>query len=831
MTLTDEGTIDGGVAKRRQQKIYADVLGRTVKTEVRNWQGGSVYTTAVNTYNARDQVTLVRQYQGPEGSATYQDTTMTYDGYGRVKTRHVPEQDAGTATTYNYDDTVSSVTDARGASQTFSYNARHLIASITYSAPAGITATAPVTYSYDAAGNRTSMADGLGSVNYNYDQLSRLISENRSFTGVGAFTLNYAYDLAGQLTSMTDPFSAQVGYNYDLTGRLNAVTGSGFAGVSSYASSIQYRAWGGLKGMNYSNGHTVSLGYNARLQPASYSVPGVAGAQYRYTTLSGGTDNDGRVKFVSDTTQQNSPFDRGYSYDHATRLSYARTASLARGGGYEQTGPYEEGFGYDAWGNLTLTGGLAWSTEIPNISATYVNNRNTAWTYDADGNALLEDDMTWAYDAAGQEVYLRRPRTPGSSFVTTKERAFDGDGNYVKEVVDGNASTYYLRSTALGGKIVTRLTSTGEKGLGYVYALGGILAEQRPYQGGVQNVAWLHSDPVTGNRRWTGLSGELLPGSTELDPLGVDAGLAEPPAGQPPGEPDRLGGGGDIMNPSSGCGIENIPAPCGMVIGLMNTGRAAPCPDNRCGPRYFDGRWHTLTFDNEGLRYQRWVRDHPVNRPNNNDPDAIVIDVTGQASGHLEYVNVPQNTAQTQTPCEQKLASIFGGRDAVMRTRYDSEGQPRGRNPELAARVAGNTAQMGTPVFDAEHLYNFPHLSGNIAGTENTGIYVPVGFDARSVTGPTQRDAVVTLYYPSIDFTLAIFHVGNFGIRRNDRNDAGSIRIGTTGGRGGSSADRDPARPNLHSHFELWNGRTGYLPPGEARNAARIPFVFAYCPP
>ncbi len=88
VTLTDEGTIDAGVAKRRQQKIYSDVLGRTVKTELLNWQGGSPYSATVNTYNVLDQVTQVRQYAGPEGSGTYQDTTMTYDGYGRLKTRH-----------------------------------------------------------------------------------------------------------------------------------------------------------------------------------------------------------------------------------------------------------------------------------------------------------------------------------------------------------------------------------------------------------------------------------------------------------------------------------------------------------------------------------------------------------------------------------------------------------------------------------------------------------------------------------------------------------------------------------------------------------------------
>ena len=78
-----------------------------------NWQGGSVYSATVNTYNVRDQVTQVRQYAGVEGSSTYQDTTMTYDGYGRLKTRHIPEQstNANTVWDYNVDDTIQKITD------------------------------------------------------------------------------------------------------------------------------------------------------------------------------------------------------------------------------------------------------------------------------------------------------------------------------------------------------------------------------------------------------------------------------------------------------------------------------------------------------------------------------------------------------------------------------------------------------------------------------------------------------------------------------------------------------------------------------------------------
>lgn len=90
ITLTDEGTIDAGIAKRRQQKIYKDVLGRVVKTENLNWESGTVYNSTVNTYDVRDLITQKREYDGAEGSPTFQDTNMTYDGHARPKTKHRP---------------------------------------------------------------------------------------------------------------------------------------------------------------------------------------------------------------------------------------------------------------------------------------------------------------------------------------------------------------------------------------------------------------------------------------------------------------------------------------------------------------------------------------------------------------------------------------------------------------------------------------------------------------------------------------------------------------------------------------------------------------------
>ena len=380
----DPGAGITNVVKKRRQKIYSDVLGRPAKTEVLNWDGAepfSVYSTTVNTYNARDQVTLTRQYQGPEGTPNYQDTTITYDGYGRLKTKHAPEQqvDANNSssndhTTWNYrsDDTVQSVMDPRGASQAFTYNNRHLIETISYSAPTGINSTAMVTYTYDAAGNRKSMTDGTGSMSYDYDQLSRLTSETRTITGLGTYPLSYAYNLAGAMTSVTDPFGAQIGYNFDDAGRVKSVTGSGFAGVSNYTSStsnIQYRAWGGQKSVTYGDGKSATTTYDARMRPLTYDMPGLR-EQFQYY-------DDGRLKQMTDLDDRNQDigfpdtarhFSRARSYDQAGRLTSDKGATSS-------TFPLNQNYAHDAFNNLTSRYGTYYYQNQTSDSATYSNNR------------------------------------------------------------------------------------------------------------------------------------------------------------------------------------------------------------------------------------------------------------------------------------------------------------------------------------------------------------------------------------------------------------------------------------------------------------------------
>jgi YD repeat-containing protein len=528
VTLTDEGTINGGVAKKKQQKVYSDFLGRTLKTEVLNWQFGAVYSATVNTYNARDQLVQFRQYAGAEGSATYQDTTTSYDGYGRLQTRHLPEQqddpnDANdsdhTTWTYNADDSIQTTKDARGALTSFSYSGnRGLPTSITHTMTGKPTIN--TSFTYDAVGNRTSMTDAMGSATYTRDQLSRLKTETRVITGLGTYSLLYDYNLAGALTSLTDPFGAQIGYSYDATGRPTQVTGSPFGGVSWYISNLSYRAWGGVKSLSYFNSKTLSMTYNARLQPATYEVPGVIKKSYQYY-------DDASLKFTQDQLTINSKFDRKYEYDHVGRVIKGLSGQEARGGGTTSDRPYNETHTYDEFNHLRLRFVRQWSRLPSGSGGEFANNRMSDWQYDSDGRPVSGATGTYSYDAAGTVESF------GDSAPYKTDQQFDGDGVRLKSTLNNFDSetsqwsvekvTYYIHSTVLGGAIVSELTAQGAKEHTYVHWNGAVLAVQN-VAGSTQWVQWKHFDASSATYRATNSSGQVGE-SAEMDIVGANAGL------------------------------------------------------------------------------------------------------------------------------------------------------------------------------------------------------------------------------------------------------------------------------------------------------------------
>jgi YD repeat-containing protein len=485
----------------RYTKVYHDVLGRVTKSEELNWDQ-TVYRTRRNEYNARDQVTTGIAQQGSSG--TVQTSAMTYDGYGRLATRHLPIQSSATSYTYNADDTLATTTDARGVIATFAYNIRQLVTGVMHESPANppfpITETAPVSFTYDAAGNRKEMTDGAGNTTYQYDQLSRMTSETRTFTGLGAFTLNYAYNLAGQLTGTTDPWSAQIGYTRDNTGRLTAVTGDGFASGTDYSSEMKYRAWGGLKSMSYGNGIPLVLTYSNRLQLSNYKLTSTSTQAHSPSMdIDYSYHPDGQLKLSKDT--RDGTLDRAYNYDHAGRLVDAFTASEARSWvqngaiGTTVDGPYRQNYTMDAWNNMTTKWGRSWTapnsvTQSVNHTYSATTGRNSGWAYDADGR-MLGDDISGTsnmYDEAGG---LRVVSVGDNSTLFTQ----DGDGLKVKMVIQETYATHYLRSSVLG-ETIAEINGDSTRKNGFVYADGELIATQSGPQS--TGNTWMQAREVDG---------------------------------------------------------------------------------------------------------------------------------------------------------------------------------------------------------------------------------------------------------------------------------------------------------------------------------------------
>ena len=581
-TITDE--------VGRVQKIYKDVLGRAFKVEILN-PDSTTYATTVKSFNPRDQVTRLRQYAGPEGSATFQDTTMTYDGFGRLRTEHLPQQDDDTETSWNYnpDDTISSVTDARGATQTFSYNKRGLQTRISYSAPSGIKVPLPVNFTYDAAGNRVSMIDGLGSKTYQYSSLSELIQETRQFT-VGTYSVNYTYNLGGQLQSITDPFGASFFYSRDAEGNLKTLTGSPYGGVTEYIKDIKYRAWGAPKSVSY-NGSSSTTSYNARLLPSEFRLLATSGTSMIRENYS--YFNDGRPALLRDLDDTGGPdppatlrfLSRAYTYDHLGRITSGVGAGSAGNGV-----PFRQSYGYDQFGNMTGRGGAYYNYNfMPFTSSgdnsTYTNNRRNGWTHDAEGQvtespaSATDDPRSVTYDAAGRMVStIQRGSTTTINFSVE----YDGDDQVVYESnttsPGSSESSYILRSTVLEGAILTRLDQSGNKKSTHVPAEGLLFAVQTS----VPSVFQVHRNPLgtteTSQRVYDPL-GHLIPFQRPSDP--------RPPAGSFTSATMR-GLSASLQNPHSlgtGCLVDGLPMDCDQAMRLLANGAAMRCPQNDCGPR------------------------------------------------------------------------------------------------------------------------------------------------------------------------------------------------------------------------------------------------------
>jgi RHS repeat-associated protein len=319
--------------------------------------------------------------------------------------------------------------------------------------------------------------------------------------------------MEGDLQNVSTSWGEQVSYKHDRKGRLTDVTYGGAPLISDF----KYRAWGAIKNVRYGNGRDLALEYDERLRLTRRDVDGVQGAEYGYDDFGESTGRVTRARDLYDRT-----LDRSYQYDHVGRLQVAASGQTARNqlSGASTTasdidsGPYGQQYRYDVWGNLVEKTGRA---DEQSYRATYKNNQlqNDPLTsneikYDGAGNITNDGLQQFTYDAAGHQ---RRAKSQALDL----NQDYDGNGLRVKKL-EGNNTTYYVRSTVLGDQVVADLDGSGQVLRSYIYTGRQLIAVKD--QAGL---AWVLNDPVTKSKRMTNEKGRVISG-IELDPWGNETG-------------------------------------------------------------------------------------------------------------------------------------------------------------------------------------------------------------------------------------------------------------------------------------------------------------------
>ena len=511
----------------------SDALGRLTQVS----EGTAAYITLYS-YDALGNLLCAEQHGGVTGtgcsSAPSNDATspwrvrrFTYDSLSRLLTAKNPE--TGTITYgYNLDGVLTSKTDNRGMTVTYTPETLHRISTIAHS-----DSTPTITNTYDGhaagtnygVGRRTSMSDGSGSTTFTFDTMGRIWSEAQTIGTVTKTTTNtYNYD--GSVAQITYPSGSVIKITPGGDGRPLAAVDSTHS--ISYATMLAYAPSGELSTGYYGvsgtySGILQSDSFNSRGQPIRLQACGLSACtdgsgsttpylfdlSYNYGL---GMNDNGNVQGI--TNNKNTSRSQAFTYDGLNRLVTAKTASTWGISFTTSSGSP----GIDAWGNLFQTNTISGTATNP-MSVTQVVNVNNQFTangyaYDAAGNVLQDGSGTTACSGYAYSWNAEEEMTCslGATYV------YDGDGIRVKKSGGGATPTLYWGSGTLAESDTSgNLTSE------YIYLNGRRIARRDVATG---NVYYFFQD-MLGSSNVVANSSGVLQNESDFYPFGGEAAITQ----------------------------------------------------------------------------------------------------------------------------------------------------------------------------------------------------------------------------------------------------------------------------------------------------------------
>jgi RHS repeat-associated protein len=275
-TLITTFVEDTTEAQSVSTKYEYDNLNR-LKTVIENYLPGidrdvQTNVTTTYTYDANGNRLSIRDGNSNLPNEADYRTIFTYDALGRIKS----ESDSlGHETIYTYSQdaigNIVSVRDAMLKTTVQHYDELNRLYLIDYPAP-----DADVTFTYDVAGRRKTMTDGLGTTNWVYNNLDL----PNSIAAPLSPQVTYEYDEMGNRANLAYDDKEYV-YEYDDLNRLFKVTGSGLPNEVVY----DYYASGNLKTVTRANGVDTAYNYfeNGWLKDITHSsTTTLASYEYEY---------------------------------------------------------------------------------------------------------------------------------------------------------------------------------------------------------------------------------------------------------------------------------------------------------------------------------------------------------------------------------------------------------------------------------------------------------------------------------------------------------------------------------------------------------------------
>jgi len=281
---------------------------------------------------------------------------------------------------------------------------------------------------------------------YSYDSMGRVAqtmtcTPMNCGTGQGSL-MTYSYDLAGNLTTLTSNGTSiqysPVDSPIDTAGHVTKVEsgwvdGTHPAVLATVDPSNGYWPTGALRKITYGNNLTESSVYNSQGQPCRISVnssgallsncsDALPSGNVQDFSVSYGPSDNGNIAGFTASGQQN--FNRSYTYDSLNRLQ-SMSAPGDQCSGLSWT--------VDPWGNRTAQTNTGGSCYSPQVSVD-TNNRILGDSYDVAGNLLSDGNHTYTYDAESRVTQVDGGNT--ATYV------YDPSGNRVEKTVGGTDSQY-----------------------------------------------------------------------------------------------------------------------------------------------------------------------------------------------------------------------------------------------------------------------------------------------------------------------------------------------------------------------------------------------------